>query len=275
MHTLARHRLSPAFTSASLRPGPIPMGHLLNVDHFHMSEATFPPHPHAGFSAVTYMLPGSAGGFINRDSRGDRSRIVPGALHWTLAGAGMIHEELPEQPGLDCEGLQIFVKLPEPIEAGPPAAFHLAPEALPQLRPPGGLLRVLVGHLDGARSPIPSHARTTLLHIDLLDEQLLQNNALVTIPEGVEAFALGLRGSGAIQGTPVRAEAAVALSPGPVRLSGAGLSALIAWSDPMPTRPTFAGPFCMFRPERLSQARENFAAGAMGHLEPSPARWVR
>jgi hypothetical protein len=48
----------------------------LNLDDFHMSQPTFKPHPHAGFSAVTYMFEDSAGAFINRDSLGDRSPIA-------------------------------------------------------------------------------------------------------------------------------------------------------------------------------------------------------
>ncbi|MFB2920991.1 MULTISPECIES: pirin family protein [Aerosakkonema] len=81
----------------------------LNLVDFHMSQPTFKPHPHAGFSAVTYMFEDSEGAFINRDSLGDRSRIAPGDLHWTQAGSGMLHEEVPERAGVDCHGLQMFV----------------------------------------------------------------------------------------------------------------------------------------------------------------------
>src|SRR5712691_5523015 len=43
---------------------------VLNVDWFEMSGPTFPPHPHAGSSAVTYLFADSPNGFINRDSMG-------------------------------------------------------------------------------------------------------------------------------------------------------------------------------------------------------------
>jgi redox-sensitive bicupin YhaK (pirin superfamily) len=51
----------------------IAMDPFLNIDDFTMSQATFPPHPDAGFSAVTCMLEDSQGAFTNRDSLGDRS----------------------------------------------------------------------------------------------------------------------------------------------------------------------------------------------------------
>ena len=60
MIQIASRTLSPGFRAASLR-GVLPMGHILNIDHFEMSEPTFPPHPHAGFSAVTWILPWSPG----------------------------------------------------------------------------------------------------------------------------------------------------------------------------------------------------------------------
>jgi quercetin 2,3-dioxygenase len=50
---------------------------------FHMDRPIFGPHPHAGVSVMTYMLPDSKGSFLNRDSRGDKSTIEPGGLHVT------------------------------------------------------------------------------------------------------------------------------------------------------------------------------------------------
>lgn len=269
MYKLPHHRMTPAFTSKTLRQGALPMGHLLNVDHFQMSEATFPPHPHAGFSAVTWIMPWSAGGFINRDSEGNHMKIAPGAIHWTLAGSGMIHEEIPEQPGVVVEGLQIFVKLPEQIEMMEPASFHIEPEEMPTVALAGGVVRVLVGELDGASSPIPSHARTTMLHAEVTGELRLE------VPRGVEAFVMVLRGSGELDGVAAEAGVASAISAEAVTLKGDDLHALIAWGDPMPTLPTFSGPLCMFRPERITAARAAYASGAMGQLAPSNARWVR
>ena len=47
-------------------------------DHFFMSSATFPPHPHAGFNAITVLFPDSPGSFSNRDSHGVSLVIKPG-----------------------------------------------------------------------------------------------------------------------------------------------------------------------------------------------------
>ena len=74
---------APGFIDASLHGGgPLDLDPFLSITDFRMSEPIFAPHPHAGFSAVTYSFPDSAGAFVNRDSLGDRSRIGAGALHW-------------------------------------------------------------------------------------------------------------------------------------------------------------------------------------------------
>jgi hypothetical protein len=250
------------------------MGHVLNVDHFVMSEPTFPPHPHAGFSAVTWMLPWSRGSFVNRDSRGDRSIIGPGTLHWTLAGSGVVHEEIPERPGVPSEGLQIFVKLPEDEELRAPEAFHLAQGDLPSVRRGRSCAAVLLGELAEARSPVPAHGRTTMAHL------AVDGPLRVPIPAGLSGFLMVLRGSGRAGGDAIDEprlagpHAAHAIGPGELELDGA-FDALLAFGDPLPRAPTFRGPFCMFSADRLADAVRRYQAGAMGELAPSRVAWVR
>lgn len=74
---------------------------------FYMSRPIFGPHPHAGVSVMTYMLPDSKGSFLNRDSAGDESIIEPGGIHVTQAGSGIKHDETPTVLGVDCHGFQI------------------------------------------------------------------------------------------------------------------------------------------------------------------------
>ena len=61
---------------------------VLNIDWFEMNGPTFPAHPHAGFSAVTYLFADSPNGFHNRDSLGEEHVIRPGGLHWSRAAKG-------------------------------------------------------------------------------------------------------------------------------------------------------------------------------------------
>ena len=52
----------------------------LGIDHAWMNGPTFPPHPHAGFSAVSYLFLDSETGIHNRDSLGGRQQILPGQI---------------------------------------------------------------------------------------------------------------------------------------------------------------------------------------------------
>jgi len=65
---------------------------VIGIDHFHMRAPTFAPHPHAGFSAVTYLFEDSEGEFENRDSFGHRIVAQPGAVIWSVTGSGMLHD---------------------------------------------------------------------------------------------------------------------------------------------------------------------------------------
>jgi redox-sensitive bicupin YhaK (pirin superfamily) len=245
------------------------MGHVLNIDHFHMSEPTFPPHPHAGFSAITWMLPWSPGAFVNRDSQGDRSRIAPGSFHGTVAGSGMMHEEIPEAPGTDCEGLQIFVKLPEALELSPPRSFHMDDEQIPKLKKEASTVRVLLGEVEGVRSTIQEPSGT------MLAQASVQGRLELVVPDGVDAFALVLRGEGRLAGQRAELHDATSLTAGPLAIEGDGLEVLIGWSARMPRMPAFRGPFCMFNEKHLADAARRFQAGEMGALTPSPVSWSR
>lgn len=266
MHRLAPKKISDSFRTVGVRSHMVPMGHVLNIEHFHMSQPTFPPHPHAGFSAVTWMLPWSEGSFANRDSLGDRATIGPGTLHWACAGSGMMHEEIPEVPGTDCEGLQIFVKLSEPVELSPPAVFHRPVEKVPTFQVAGGRVRVLSGRVGEMDSCLPVHPETTLAHASL------DGSWSVDIPPVVEAFALVLRGAGRIGEQSVEAHNALPLVAGPTILEGKGLEVLLGWSVPMARPPRFSGPFCLFGEDHLSDAFQRFRTGGMGSLAPSSSR---
>jgi hypothetical protein len=89
------------FRAYALRGGEAaePIDPFLGVDHAWISAPTFPPHPHAGFSAVSYLFLDSETGVDNRDSLGNHNLISPGGLHWTAASRGVMHEEFPAKTG--------------------------------------------------------------------------------------------------------------------------------------------------------------------------------
>lgn len=66
------------------------------------------PHPHRGFSPVTFVIEGEV---QHRDSRGNKQIAKAGEVQWMHAGAGIIHSERPSQHLVERNGVQEMVQL--------------------------------------------------------------------------------------------------------------------------------------------------------------------
>ncbi len=158
------------------------------VDDFRVGGHPFGPHPHAGFSAVTYVFEDSAGALRSRDSLGNDIVVGPGGVVWTQAGSGAMHEELPAQPGRELHGLQVFVNLPSRLKLTPPRVMHLDGPAVPVWRgPEGDRVRVVSGAYAQVESPLrPAHP------LDWLDLHLARALPLL-LPTGHRALLYVVR----------------------------------------------------------------------------------
>jgi redox-sensitive bicupin YhaK (pirin superfamily) len=272
---LEEHRMSAGFTSYGLRAiAGAALDPILNVDDFRMSEPTFPPHPHAGFSAVTYLFEDSKGSFVNRDSLGDRSIIGPGALHWTQAGRGMMHEEIPSVAGLECHGIQMFVNLRRAHKNATPRAFHVEASEVPEVRGVGSRVRVLAGELDGHRSTLTE----LLTPIVFFDVHLEPSAVLrVPLPRGHNSIVLAIAGSGFVgaeadqRELPAHGAAAFADDGEEIAIAAgsSGLEVLVLAGDPIGEPVVFGGPFAMTTRAEIQDAFARYERGEMGRLEPS------
>lgn len=251
--------------------GPVVLDPFLALTDFHMTLPTFAPHPHAGFSAVTYMFRDGVGSFRNRDSLGDQSLIEPGALHWTQAGSGMMHEEIPTEPGVDCHGLQLFVNLRSVHKLAPPRAFHVSAADVPVVHAsPGVTARVVVGRLGEIASPIAG----LLTEVQLLDIDLAASaTAALPVDPSHRVVLLVVEGSVVIDGVTLPKLAVASLGAGPPSLSLAagddGATVLVLSGAPLGEPVVFGGPFCMNTQAEVDAARARFGAGAMGSLHRS------
>lgn len=244
----------------------------LGFDHFEMAEPFFPPHPHAGFSAVTYMFPQSKSGFVNRDSRGDRIDIRPGDLLWTCAGSGIVHEEIPAERGVVCHGLQIFVNLHSSKKWMTPEVLHLAAASVPRVVHGGCEVRVVVGRHGDVESPLVAPTEVTLLDVVLDAGASFEH----TPRAGESRFVYVIDGEVSVgpEERPLRLEkgeaAGFSEEGAHVRLrSSVGAHVVVAGGVPLREPVVFLGPFCMNTREDVMRAAANHQAGLMGHLERS------
>lgn len=165
--TLQRMNHGSHFRAFALRSPDDLIDPFLGVDHAWMSGPTFPPHPHKGFSAVSYLFLDSETGIDNRDSIGTQNLIRPGGLHWTTAGRGIVHEEVPAETGKTVHSLQIFVDLAPERKGIDPYPLMLEPQDVPVVHRPGARIRVVAGSFGGARSPLIPPTDVTMLDISL------------------------------------------------------------------------------------------------------------
>jgi redox-sensitive bicupin YhaK (pirin superfamily) len=256
----------------------------IGIDSYTMPQPFFGPHPHAGMSAVSLMLPEADGGFINRDSLGDHSLIRPGDLHWTQAGRGMMHEEVPAEPGQAARGLQIFVNLSQAHKQADPVAFKVKHEDMPVVPfEGGGQLRVVAGtYDDGQRvyaSPI-SHDARWLTRVNMLDVSLQPGAHIpIQVRAGDNAFFVIRSGCFNSPNTPIPgkdiAQSAIIFESTPTTRYAciqAGSEALrgVFFSGTPIGQPVYpGGPFMGNSAEDIMQYKRRFAAGEMGQLSKS------
>jgi redox-sensitive bicupin YhaK (pirin superfamily) len=82
-------------------------------DHFEVAAGSgFPPHPHRGFEAITYLF---SGNMSHEDNLGNSSIIGPGGAQRFSAGKGIIHSEMSggEEPA---RGIQLWINLPKRLK---------------------------------------------------------------------------------------------------------------------------------------------------------------
>ena len=179
------------FRALALRGVPGLLGPFLGVDHAWMSAPTFPLHSHVGLSAVSYVFQDSETGIHNHDSIGTRNLIRPGGLHWTTAGRGIQHEEVPAEVGKTVHSLQVFVDLARGRRNLDPFALSLEPQDVPQVKLGGATVLVPVGMFGDVRSSLMPPTDITMLDITLDHGSEL----VVPVAAGNAAFIMPIAGS--------------------------------------------------------------------------------
>lgn len=242
---------------------------IVMLDDFKVSGNPFEPHPHAGFSAVTYVFADSEGGLRSRDSLGNDIRVGPGGIVWTQAGAGVIHQEIADSPDLALHGIQFFVNLSAHNKLNKPEVFWLKKQDIPQwVSDQGDMVQVVVGSYQGLSSPLQPAEPFTLLDATICNK--------IELPVTAGHFSLIYVEKGSAH---VNAEGeSIAITSGQaMTLSGHGVVHIqatplahvlflegIALNDPIVTY----GPFIMNDYSQIKSAIQRYESGAMGQLLP-------
>ncbi|MHA7880714.1 MAG: pirin family protein [Saccharospirillum sp.] len=250
--TTPLHRVTDGYSVRHLKHTQLPMGYVLSVERISLSLPAIPSHLHAGSTILTYLLPWSAGHWLNEDSAGHSTTLKPGDVLWQETGMGLMHEDAPSRPGVPCEALQITIKSPDEGEDAVPRSLSLNHSSLKRFHAGDkSQATVLVGYMGGQSSQCPSIAGLTLTHLQV-------DGAIpVRVPEDHEGFFQVLRGSATIDHRLAREHTAGRLLPGKTVIQGSA-DVLVGWGRPMPVRPLTRGAFCMFGRIQLERAMQRY-----------------
>jgi len=128
------------------------------------------PHPHRGFSPVTFIF---KGGVHHRDSRGNSHIVYEGGTQWMNAGMGVIHSERPpaniHELGSTQELIQLWINTPAANKMDAPAYIPVTKEDTPVVRSADGLtsIQVVAGELNGVKGPITPQTSINMFTIHI------------------------------------------------------------------------------------------------------------
>ncbi|MBL7847678.1 MAG: pirin family protein [Cyclobacteriaceae bacterium] len=227
------------------------------------------PHPHRGFSPVTFIF---KGGVHHRDSRGNDSTIYAGGAQWMNAGRGIIHSERPthdiHEIGGRQEIIQLWINTPAERKMDQPSYFPLEADKVPVVKSADRQVeaRIFSGQLLGVQGPIPSPADVNAATLAFAKGGKISvpvpahHNALVYLLDG----KLTVEGFGMVE----------ALHLVHFNNDGDGLTlealedtrALVLSGAPLHEEVVSYGPFVMNTQTQILEAMRDYRVGKMGVL---------
>lgn len=254
------------------RPDPFLLLHHANIQvpsHLETRHAGVGPHPHRGFSPVTFIF---EGGVHHRDSRGNNNVVYSGGTQWMHAGMGVIHSERPpadiHELGGRQELIQLWVNSPAAHKMDQPSYQPLTAADTPVIKTADGLvqLNIIAGELDGVTGPIQ-----TLTPLNAFTAQIKTGGKYtVTLPAGHQAFIYLLDGKLLVnEADEVSGHYAVIFNQDADTISLEGLEntrLLIASGKPLDEPVVANGPFVMNTETQVMEAFRDYQLGKMGVL---------
>lgn len=124
------------------------------------------PHPHRGFSPVTFVIEGE---IHHRDSRGNSQVAKAREVQWMHAGAGIIHSERPSdntiKQKMNQEIVQLWINSPATSKMKEPKYTHVNEEDFPRIGTSDGLsdIKLISGNYKGLTGKIKGESELLII----------------------------------------------------------------------------------------------------------------
>ena len=224
------------------------------------------PHPHRGFSPVTFIFKGSV---RHQDSIGNNMVVSDGGTQWMHAGNGIIHSE---RPGIDLvlnggeqEFIQFWVNTPAKYKMEAPYYLPLSAEQTPKIKLENTCIGVVAGSFMGVLGPAKTYSPQTLLRIDATSACSIE----LPLPKHYNTLLYLLKGSLSVDDEKVPPKTMIWYKNDGdllnINISEASQFIILS-GEPIGEPVVSYGPFVMNNNEELQQAISDFQDGKMGEL---------
>lgn len=232
------------------------------------------PHPHRGFSPVTFVIQGE---IHHRDSRGNNQIAKVGDVQWLHAGMGIIHSERPTEEVISSHGqqeiIQLWINSPADRKMKIPEYQYLPTATMPYFHSNDHKIRnkLIAGDYNKQEGKINTESPMLIIW----GEAVTDGTQSITVPERYNSMLYLVKGQMRIKGYgPVEAEHLVIFDSINSELGEAEITMsfsqesvfLLLCGAPINEPVVQQGPFVMNTQTEIMQAMRDYQLGKMGIL---------
>lgn len=227
------------------------------------------PHPHRGFSPVTFVIRGEV---HHRDSRGNNQIAKEGEVQWMFAGAGIVHSERPSEDLASISGtqeiVQLWINAPAASKMKQPKYQYKSKSEIPTFTSEDGQLinKLVAGNYGNLRSNLQTESELLIIW----SQSKSAGRQSYTIPSGFNTMIYVIKGNLHIKGYGhVSPENLVIFEAqdGDIEIrSEEKLEFLILCGKPIDEVVVKQGPFVMNTTTEIMVAMRDYQMGKMGIL---------
>lgn len=227
------------------------------------------PHPHRGFTPVSFVIDGEV---HHRDSRGNSQIAKKGEVQWMHAGAGIIHSERPSEALAQKRGrqevIQLWINSPQNKKMMEPSYQYIPETELPVFQSDDRSFsnKLIAGKYKDLQGKIKTESELLVLW----SNGESPGTQTLKIPEGYNSMIYAIRGSLRISGYGlVDKENLVVFENEGVDIevsSATSCSFLVLAGMPLNEKVVQQGPFVMNTETEILHAMRDYQMGKMGVL---------
>jgi len=231
-----------------------------------VQEAGVGPHPHRGFSPVTFVFTGEVN---HQDSLGNNALVKAGGTQWMFAGQGITHSErFPKhlvEKGGELEFIQFWVNAPSKDKMKPAFYRPISKEETPVIESDKSKIWIVAGEVNGVKGAAPTYSPQTLLRGEVEAGGKIE----ISIPATYNSILYLLDGEGFANGEEVIGKDMVVFERenGTIEFAADKHTRFMLLSgEPIGEKVAQYGPFVMNSQTEVMQALRDAQSGKMGVL---------